>query len=145
MTAPRMYFAQARDGLFFHKLAEIHPRFEAPSFSILVQGAWAMILAVSGSYEVLFTYVMFISWVVHAMCVVAVIVLRRKHPDAARPYRMWGYPATALLFVAFAAWFVVNTLLERPVTSLMGLALIAAGIPVYQLWRRKRKESITPL
>lgn len=137
MTAPRIYFAQARDGLFFRELARIHPKFETPSFSILVQGVWTMLLALSGSYEALFTYVMFISWAVHAMTVLSVIVLRRKRPGALRPYRMWGYPVTPLLFVGFAAWFIANTLLERPASSLSGLFLIAAGVPTYHFWRRR--------
>jgi APA family basic amino acid/polyamine antiporter len=137
LTSPRIYFAQARDGLFFERLARIHPRFETPSFAILVQGGWAALLAASGSYEVLIAYVLFTSWVIHAMCVFGVLILRRKRPDAARPYKLWGYPVTPLLFVAFAGWFVLNTLTERPVSSLGGSILIASGIPVYYAWRRK--------
>jgi len=135
LTAPRIYFAQARDGLFFRQLASIHPRFETPHISILVQGVWTSLLALSGSYEALFSYVLFASWVVHAMTVLGVLILRRKKPDVPRPYRMWGYPLAPLLFVVFALAFVVNTLIGRPGSSLIGALLILSGIPVYYIWR----------
>jgi APA family basic amino acid/polyamine antiporter len=128
--------------LFFERLARIHPRLETPSFAILAQGAWTALLAASGSYEILIAYVVFTSWVIHAMCVFGVLILRRKRPDAARPYRLWGYPITPLLFVAFAGWFVLNTLIERPVSSLAGSILIASGIPVYYAWRRKGRAIV---
>ncbi|MEO7648865.1 MAG: amino acid permease [Bryobacteraceae bacterium] len=145
LTSPRIYFAQARDGLFFERMARIHPRYETPSFAILVQGAWAAVLAASGSYEILIAYVLFISWIVHAMCVFGVLILRRRRPDASRPYKLWGYPVTPLLFVAFAVWFVLNTLVERPVSSLGGVILAASGIPVYYGWRRKRGKAGSPV
>jgi APA family basic amino acid/polyamine antiporter len=135
MTSPRIYFAQARDGLFFQKLAEIHPRFETPSFSILVQGAWTTLLALSGSYEMLFSYVMFASWFFHGMTVFGVLILRRKRPDLERPYKMWGYPLAPLLFVGFALWFVLNTLIIRPSSSLIGSLIITSGVPVYWAWQ----------
>ncbi len=142
LTAPRIYFAQARDGLFFERLGRIHPRFQTPSVAILAQGAWTAVLASSGSYEILIAYVVFVSWVIHAMCAASVVILRRRRPEAVRPYLMWGYPATPLLFVAFAGWFALNTLMERPMSSLGGLALLASGIPVYYLWRRKPRSAM---
>ena len=127
LTSSRLYFAQARDGLFFRKVAEIHPRFGTPGYSILFQGAWSAILAASGSYEMLITYALFAMWTFHGMAVLSVLILRRKYPERARPYRMWGYPVTALLFVLFAFWFVINTLLTRPVSSSVSVAIMAAG------------------
>lgn len=141
LTAPRIYFAQARDGLFFERLARIHPRYATPYIAILAQGVWTALLAASGSYEILIAYVVFTSWVIHAMCVFGVLILRRKRPDAVRPYKLWGYPVTPLLFVTFAGWFVLNTLTERPVSSLGGLVLVASGIPVYYAWRRKARRN----
>lgn len=143
MTAPRLYFAQARDGLFFRQFGEIHPRFLTPSFSILGQGIWAAILALSGSYERLFSYSTFSFWVFYGMTVAGVLVLRRKRPDLERPYRMWGYPVTPIVFVVVAGWFVLNTLMAKPESSVIGVAIIAAGVPVYFLWARagKRKWS----
>jgi basic amino acid/polyamine antiporter, APA family len=141
LTSPRIYFAQARDGLFFRKFGEVHPRYETPGFSILAQGLWAAVLVVSGSYETLLDYAMFAMWLWYGLMVAGVIVLRYKQPDLARPYRMWGYPVTPALFVAIACWFLVNMLNTRPVPSVAGLLLIAAGIPVYFLWARSRNQA----
>jgi APA family basic amino acid/polyamine antiporter len=138
LTAARVYFAQARDGLFFSRVGEIHPRFETPGFSLLFQGAWASILAASGSYEKLFSYVIFAAWIFYGMTVAGVVVLRKKAPDRERPYRMWGYPVTPILFAGVSFWFVGNTLVTTPGPSLVGLAIIATGIPVYFYWRRGR-------
>lgn len=136
LTAPRVYFAQARDGLFFRKFGEVHPRFETPALAILLQGGWAAILALSGSYTALFSFAMFAAWIFYGMAVFGVIILRRKHPDWSRPYRMWGYPLTPLVFTAVAFWLVANSLFSSPVPSLLGLSLIGAGVPAYYLWRR---------
>jgi APA family basic amino acid/polyamine antiporter len=137
MTSPRVYFTQARDGLFFRKLGEIHPRFLTPSVSILTQGLWASFLAATGSYVTLVSYVLFIAWIIHALTVLGLIVLRRKHPEWERPYRVWGYPWAPLLFVAFAGWFVVTTLVARPASSIAGIGIMAAGVPMYYFWRKK--------
>jgi basic amino acid/polyamine antiporter, APA family len=144
LTSPRIYFAQARDGLFFHKFAEVHPRYQTPAFAILAQGVWATVLLVSGSYETLADYAMFALWLSYALMVAAVVILRRKQPDLARPYRMWGYPLTPALFLAIAGWFLVNMLGTRPIPSLAGLLLIATGIPVYYVWARHRDRATAP-
>ena len=136
MTSSRIYFAQARDGLFFAAVGRIHPRFETPYISVAAYGTWCAILAVSGSYERLFSYVVFMAAIWYAMSVMAVLILRRKFPDMPRPYKMWGYPVTPLLFTAVSIWFVANTIIERPQPSLIGCLLVATGIPVYYLWRR---------
>lgn len=137
LASPRIYFAQARDGLLFRKLAEIHPRFETPSFSILLHGIWTALLTLSGSIEMLFSYVLYASWVFHAMTVFGVVILRFKYPDLPRPYKMWGYPITPLIFVAISLWFVVNILMARPGPSLMGTLIIASGILIFFIRRRK--------
>jgi APA family basic amino acid/polyamine antiporter len=144
LTAARVYFAQARDGLFFSNVAEIHPRFETPGSSLLFQGVWASILAASGSYEKLFSYVIFAAWIFYGMTVSGVLVLRRRDPHRMRPYRMWGYPVTPLLFAAVSFWFVGNTLVTTPGPSLTGLAIIATGIPVYFYWRRGAATKLIP-
>ncbi len=136
MTSPRVYFTQARDGLFFRKLGEIHPKYLTPSVSILTQGIWAAFLAATGSYVTLVAYVLFIAWIIHALTVLGLIILRRKHPEWDRPYRVWGYPWAPLLFVAFAVWFVATTLIARPESSLAGIAIVAVGIPIYYWWRK---------
>ncbi|HEY7821097.1 MAG TPA: amino acid permease [Vicinamibacteria bacterium] len=136
LTAARVYFAQAGDGLFFDRVAEIHPRYRTPWVSLLLQGVWASILAASGSYEKLFEYVIFASWIFYGMTVAGVLILRQREPDRERPYRMWGYPLTPILFAGVSFWFVLNTLVTRPGPSLLGLAIIATGIPAYFYWRR---------
>ena len=139
MTGPRIYFAQARDGLFFRKIGDVHPRFQTPSISILVQGIVTAVLAVSGSYERLFSYVTFVAWVFYGLTVTGVLVLRRKYPDLPRPYKMWGYPVTPVLFAAIAFGFVINTLVTTPGPSLKGIAIVASGVPVYYVWKRKAR------
>jgi APA family basic amino acid/polyamine antiporter len=137
LAAPRISFAQARDGLFFRRFGEIHPRFQAPSFAVLAHGAWASLLALSGTFEMLASYAMFSAWLFYGMTALGVVILRRKHPELPRPYRMWGYPVTPLLFAAVAFGFVANTAIARPLPALVGVLLIAAGIPVFHFWRRR--------
>src|SRR5262249_41829084 len=92
LTSPRIYFAEARDGLFFRSFAKVHPKHETPGFSIIAQGVWAAALLLSGSYESLIDYAMFGLWLSYGAMVTGLIVLRVKRPDVPRPYRMWGYP-----------------------------------------------------
>jgi APA family basic amino acid/polyamine antiporter len=136
MTAPRIYFAQARDGLFFHRFATIHPRFQTPHLSILMFGAWSALLAITGTYETLAAYAMFAAWVFYGITSLGVIVLRRTQPQRPRPYRMTAYPVTLLVFAAVALGFVINTFVTTPGPALMGTLLIAGGVPVYFIWKR---------
>lgn len=136
LTSPRLYFAQARDGLFLRKFGDIQPRFQTPGFAIIAQGLWAAVLLLSGSYESLLDYSMFALWLSYGVMIAGLILLRRTRPDALRPYKMWGYPVTALLFIAFTARFLVNMLVKRPIPSLAGLLLIASGVPTYFISRR---------
>lgn len=138
LTSPRLYFAQARDGLFLQKFGEIHPRFKTPHFAIAAQAIWAAALLLSGSYETLLDYAMFAMWLSYGVMVAGVMALRRTQPRTARPYKMWGYPVTAALFLIFTAAFLVNMLMTRPIPSLAGLLLIVSGIPVYFIWLRRR-------
>jgi APA family basic amino acid/polyamine antiporter len=137
MTAPRIYFAQARDGLFFKRFAAIHPRFETPYISIVMFGAWSAVLALTGTYESLASYAMFAAWMFYALTSLGLVVLRRKRPDAPRPYRMTGYPVTLALFALVAIGFVVNTFVATPVPALIGALFILSGVPVYFLWKTK--------
>ncbi len=138
LTAPRVYFAQARDGLFFRTFAKVHPRYETPSNSILLQGIWAAALAATGTYQKLFSYVIFVSWIFYGLTVLAVPILRRRRPDLERPYKMWGYPATPAIFLAATAWFLGNAVITTPGPSVSGAVILAAAIPLYYLWRRAR-------
>lgn len=137
LTAPRVFFAMARDGLFFKKLAAVHPRFLTPHVSILAIGAWASVLSVSGTFEQLATYVVFGQWLFFGLTVAAVMVLRRTRPDLPRSYRTWGYPVTPVVFIAAALYISLNTLVTQPLNALAGLGIIAAGLPAYLYWRRR--------
>jgi basic amino acid/polyamine antiporter, APA family len=141
LTSPRVYFAQAGDGLFFRRFAEVHPRYQTPGFAIVAQAGWAAVLLVSGSYESLLDYSMFAIWLSYGLMVAGLIVLRVKQPGIARPYKMWGYPVTPALFLVITGWFLVNMLKTRPVPSFAALALIAAGIPVYFVWARRTRPA----
>jgi basic amino acid/polyamine antiporter, APA family len=140
LTSPRIYFAQARDGLFFRKFAEVHPKHQTPGFAIMAQGVWAAVLLISGSYESLLDYAMFAIWLSYGFMVAGVIVLRIKRPQLDRPYRMWGYPVTPILFLLITAWFLGNMIVTRPVPSLAGLGLILTGVPIYFFWARQFRE-----
>jgi APA family basic amino acid/polyamine antiporter len=137
LTSPRIYFAQARDGLFFRKFGEVDPKHQTPGFAIMAQGIWAAVLLISGSYESLLDYAMFAIWLSYGFMVAGVIVLRIKRPGLVRPYRMWGYPVTAILFLLITAWFLGNMIVTRPVPSLAGLGLILTGVPIYFVWARQ--------
>ena len=137
LTGPRVYFAMARDGLFFRKVAEVHPRFLTPHFSIVALAGWSALLSLSGTFEQLFTYVVFGLWISYGLTVGAVLILRRKRPDLRRPYRTWGYPWTPALFVLAALFISVNTLVNRFWNSFAGLFILLLGLPAYFYWRRK--------
>jgi APA family basic amino acid/polyamine antiporter len=133
----RIYLAMAQDGVFFRSLARIHPKYRTPAMSIVAQGVWAIALTSTGTYEQLYTYVVFAVFLFHAATGAAVFVLRRTRPDQPRPYRVWGYPVVPVVFILTAMAFVLNTLFERPMESLWGLGLLALGLPAYFFWRRK--------
>jgi APA family basic amino acid/polyamine antiporter len=135
ITAPRVYYAMARDGLFFRKLADVHPRFGTPAVSIIAGTVWAMVLAVSGTFEQLLTYVVFVGWIFYALGAACVFVLRRTRPHAERPFRVPGYPWTPLLFILAAAALVANTIATQPGRAAVGIAVVLLGLPVYFVWR----------
>lgn len=137
LYSSRIYLPMAEDGVFFRSLAEVHPRFRTPVRSLWAQTAWALLLTLSGTYEQLYTYVVFVSVMFQAAIGASVFVLRRTRPDHPRPYRTWGYPVVPALFILACLLLVGNTLAERPVESLLGLGLLALGLPAY-LWFRKR-------
>lgn len=136
LAGARIYLAMARDGVFFRWLADVHPIRRVPARSLWLQAAVAVVFAVSGSYEQLYTYVTFAVVLFQAAAGAAIFVLRRARPELPRPYRAWGYPWVPMLFVLASLALVVNTLLERPLESLLGLAFLAVGLPAYAMWRR---------
>jgi APA family basic amino acid/polyamine antiporter len=138
LTIARIYFAQANDGLFFRRFARVHPRFHTPSSSLALQGLMSAVFAASGTYETLFSYSTFGGWIFYVLAVVGLVRLRILHPERPRPFRMPGYPVTPIVFVAVGAAFIISTLVTTPGPSFVGLAISAAGIPLFFYWNRRR-------
>ena len=137
LTAPRVYFAMADDRLFFKRVAWIHPRTHVPVVAIALQGVMAIIIALSGTYEEILTYVVSVDFIFFGLSATCIFVFRRRNGGDGEGFKIPGHPVTTLLFVA-ACWLVViNTVYKEPLNSLIGLAIMLAGIPVYFLWRKK--------
>jgi N-acyl-D-aspartate/D-glutamate deacylase/amino acid transporter len=145
LTAPRLFYSMARDGVFFQKLAEVHPRFRTPAFAIVAGSAWAAILAASGTFEQLLTYVVFAGWNFYGLGAMSIFVYRRRAPEMARPFRVPGYPLTPLLFVLASAAVVLNTMFSQTGRAMLGLAVVLTGVPAYALWRRATARSTARL
>ena len=141
LAGPRVYYQMAKDGVFFDRVSRVHPKWSTPVEAIVFQGLWAGFLVLFiGGFSQLFTYVIFGGWIFYGLAVLSVIVLRRKAPNMARPFRVPGYPAVPILFGIVALAIVVNTLIETPKESGYGLAFIALGIPIYLVQRAIRRR-----
>jgi APA family basic amino acid/polyamine antiporter len=128
----------ATDGLFFRTFDRVHPRWKTPSNAILAQGLMASAFALSGSFEQILTYYAFLDYFFFTLAVGAVMILRRTEPGLKRPYRVWGYPVTPLLFLVVCAWYLGNMLVYRTGESLVGIVLTLSGLPFYLYWARGR-------
>ncbi|HNX97047.1 MAG TPA: amino acid permease [Candidatus Aminicenantes bacterium] len=154
MLSARVYYAMAREGHFFARLKEVHPRFHTPGKSLWVQGGWTSVLILSGTFDQLTDMLILVSWIFYAAAALSVIVLRNRYPDAPRPYKVWGYPVVPWLFILFASVFIGftvysdihNYLTGRApmINSVFGIALVALGIPGYLHWRAKEKRQAAP-
>ena len=140
MTIPRVFFSMAQDGLLFKRLGAVHPKYGTPAAAIVAACVWAAILAMSGTFDQLLTYVIFIGWIFYALGAVAVLVLRRTRPDAPRPFKVPGYPFTPLLFVLAAMVIIANQIVGDPRQSAIGLGVVLAGVPAYIWWTRGRSQ-----
>jgi APA family basic amino acid/polyamine antiporter len=138
LTAPRVYFAMAQDRVFFSAVGRLSARTQAPVTAIVLQGAWAVALALSGTFEKLLNFVVSMDFVFMALTASCVFVFRRREPKS--PFAMRGHPFTTLIFIAICAWVVVSTWRHDPVRALCGLGLTLAGFPAYLLWTRRRKN-----
>jgi basic amino acid/polyamine antiporter, APA family len=137
LAGARVYYAMARDGLFFRKVAEIHPKTHAPVISLIVQAVWTCILALSGTYGQLLDYIIFAVLVFYILTILGLFVLRVKRPDAERPYRAIGYPVLPGLYILMATFIDVVLLRYKPQYTWPGLIIVLLGIPVYLLWSRR--------
>jgi APA family basic amino acid/polyamine antiporter len=143
LTGGRIYFAMARDGVFFSRAAVLHPRFHVPGNALLFQAVWTSILILSGTFEQLLTYATVAIVGLSALTVGALFSLRRQQPDRPRPYRVWGYPWLPALYVVASIGILLNALWERPLECFLGVVLCAAGVPAYWWWRRVDSPSTT--
>lgn len=135
LTGARIPYAMARDGVFFHFAQRIHPSFHTPSGSLTFLGSIAALLALTGTYEELYSLFVFGVWIFFALTAIALIRLRSKEPQLLRPYRAWGYPWSVIIFLCAAVALTVNLWITRPVRSTLGLAVILAGLPFFYRWR----------
>jgi APA family basic amino acid/polyamine antiporter len=136
----RACYAMASDGLFFKAAAAVHPKYRTPHVAIAMTCGWSALLTLTGTYEQLFTWVTFASVAFGVLGGLAIFRLRRLKPDADRPYRTWGYPVVPALFVGGLGVLVVNTVVEKPTESLIGLLIVALGLPAYVYWNAKRQS-----
>ncbi len=137
LSAPRVYYAMAADGLFFKSIAKISPRFQAPTNAILLQGALASLFALSNTYDKLVGYAVFADWIFFALAGGALIVFRTKLPDAPRPHKTPFYPLTPILFIVAGLGIVINTFIADTRNAVIGAVIIAVGVPVFFLWKKK--------
>ena len=136
LTSARINYAMARDNRFFKQAAFIHPKFQSPANALIIQCIWACILTFSGTFNQLITYIIFASWIFYGMSAGAVIILRKKKPDMDRPYKTPFYPWIPIIFILFAIFLTVNTILEAPRDAAIGAGLILAGLPLYYYWKK---------
>jgi basic amino acid/polyamine antiporter, APA family len=139
LTGARIPYAMARDGVFFQFSKRLHPSFRTPTGALIFLGTIAALLALSGTYEELYSLFVFAVWIFFALTAIALLRLRMKEPDLSRPYRAWGYPLSPLIFLVAAVALTVNLWMVRPVRSTLGLLVIGCGIPFFYRWRKSAK------
>jgi basic amino acid/polyamine antiporter, APA family len=144
LPPPRLYYAMAKDGLFFKWASYIHPNYNTPSKAFIAQALWASVLVLSGSFDQLTDMLVFASFIFYGAVTLALFILRVKEPKTPRPYKAWGYPVVPALFLIFCTALVAITLFTKPREALLGLGLMATGIPFYFWWNRKREGQIDP-
>jgi APA family basic amino acid/polyamine antiporter len=137
LAGPRTLYAGGAEGIFPKVFGNVHPRYHSPYVAILTLGVWGMILTLSGTFDQITNYVVFTSWGFYALTALAVIVLRKKMPNAERPYKAWGYPYAPLAFVAVVIWFLYNTTVNDTRNAVIGIGLLLASLPLYWYWTKK--------
>jgi APA family basic amino acid/polyamine antiporter len=140
LSSARVYFAMALDGLFFRRMAEVHPKWRTPAFALIGQGVWAGVLTLSGRYDQLYTYVMFGMVLSYTLTVIGLFVLRWKRPDIPRAYRCTGYPWLPAIYVLISGAWALNTIFTRPREALAGTIIVLIGVPGYLYWKRSAKK-----
>ncbi|MGA2335534.1 MAG: amino acid permease [Terriglobales bacterium] len=141
LSGARVYLAMAQDGVFFRRMAVIHPKWRTPAFSLIGQGIWAAVLTVSGRYDQLYTYVIFGMVLSYTLTVIGLFVLRWKRPDVPRPYRCTGYPWLPAIYVLVGVAWTLNTIIQRPTEAFWGAAIVLIGVPGYLYWKRRNRAT----
>jgi basic amino acid/polyamine antiporter, APA family len=141
LSGSRVYYAMAKDGIFFKRMAEVHPRWRTPAFALIGQSVWAAVLTVSGRYDQLYTYVMFGMVLSYTLTVIGLFVLRWKRPQAARPYRCAGYPWLPGFYVLVIGAWTLNTIFTRPIEAALGSGIVLLGVPGYLYWKWRSKQT----
>src|SRR5579863_945535 len=143
LSGARVYLAMAQDGVFFRRMAVIHPKWRTPAFSLIGQGIWAALLTVSGRYDQLYTYVIYGMVLSYELTVISMFWLRWKRPDIPRPYRCTGYPWLPAIYVIIGAAWTLNTIITRPTQAFWGTAIVLIGIPGYLYWKRSNRKAVS--
>jgi basic amino acid/polyamine antiporter, APA family len=141
LMPPRLYYAMAKEGMFFRSAAYIHPVFNTPSKAFVIQAIWASVLVLSGSFDQLTDMLVFASFIFYGATSLGVFILRYRMPDAPRPYKAWGYPVVPALFIIFCIALIIITLVGKPREALLGLGLMATGVPFYMYWTSQSQEN----
>jgi basic amino acid/polyamine antiporter, APA family len=139
LSGARVYLAMAQDGVFFHRMAVIHPRWRTPAFSLIGQGIWAAVLTMSGRYDWLYTYVIFGMMFSYTLTVIGLFILRWKKPDIPRPYRCTGYPWLPAIYVLVAVSWTLNAIIRRPSEAIGSAVIVLIGVPGYLYWKRSSR------
>jgi basic amino acid/polyamine antiporter, APA family len=142
LAGARVYLAMARDGVFFRRMAEIHPKWRTPAFSLMGQGVWAAALTLSGRYDQLYTYVIYGMVLSYTLTVIGFFWLRWKRPEIPRPYRCTGYPWLPGIYVLIGTAWTLNTIVTRPTEAFWGTAIVLIGVPGYWYWKRSSKRIV---
>ena len=141
LAGARVYYAMAKDGLFFRNIGKLHPNYKTPSVSLMVQMVWTSILCLSGTYGQLLDYIVFAVLVFYILTMAGLFVLRRTHPDAERPYRAFGYPILPAIYILMAGFIDVVLLRYKPQYTWPGLFIVLIGIPVYFVWKLSSSQA----
>jgi basic amino acid/polyamine antiporter, APA family len=138
LSAPRIYYAMADDGLFFKGIAKVHTKFKTPINAIIIQSIWSIVLLLFwGTFEDLITYTVSVEWIFFALAAAGIFIFRKRMKDAERPYKTFGYPVTPIIFIGITIWFVINMMINKPLHMGIGLGFLALGLPFYFYFKRK--------
>jgi APA family basic amino acid/polyamine antiporter len=141
LSGARVYMAMAQDGVFFKRMAEVHPKWRTPAFSLIGQGTWAAVLTISGHYDQLYTYVIYGMVLSYTLTVIALFWLRWKRPEVPRPYRCTGYPWLPGLYILIGTAWTLNTIFTRPAEAFWGTIIVLVGVPFYLDWKRRNRKA----